>query len=235
MRLIHVIAAATVSAFVGFSSQAAVVIQPTAVMATSEFTFGPMPASNLINASEFNPGDVALIANGASVPGTWPMAQPTRPGGSYGSGFPGFGNETSTLPKVVFDLGAFYDITSIALWNGQETAGYWTAVEDVNAYAVSSYGLTVPGSGANALLFNISPNVNAANGPQIRALTLTNTRYILLDVISGQDPGIIGLAGSGHAEFLEVRFVGDLTVIPEPTSLALIGASGLLALRRRRA
>lgn len=231
--MLRVFAAASVVAFVGLSAQAAVVIQPVAVMATSEFTFGPMPASNLINASEFSPGDVPLIANGASVPGTWPMAQPTRPGGSYGSGFPGFGNESSTLPKVVFDLGAFYDITNIALWNGQETAGYWTAVEDVNAYAVSSYGLTVPGSGANALLFNISPNVNAANSPQIRALTLTNTRYILLDVISGQDPGVIGLAGSGHAEFLEVRFTGS--VVPEPTSLALIGASGLLALRRRRA
>ena len=215
---------------------AAVVIQPTQVLATTEFTFGPMPAVRLIDSSGFSVGDASAMTTGSAVPGVWPLHSSDRPNDGYSSGFTGFGNDAEALPVLVFDLGAEYDISGLHLWNGNNNVGYWSPFEDVNVFSVSGMNLTVPGSGGTAVSFNRVPVPNGPDAGETRALSITGARYLLLqvtDAFKGPTDGNLAPVSPGYSEAVEIRFIG--TVVPEPgvTGLLMLGAAGLIQRRRR--
>ena len=223
-----------------FLSQATadVIIRPTQVLATTEFTFGPMPAVRLIDSSGFSGGDAAAMTTGSAVPGVWPLHSSDRPNDGYSSGLAGFGNNLEMLPVLVFDLGAEFDISSLHLWNGNNNVGYWNAFEELNIFKVSGMDLTVPGAGGVPLTFNRVPVPNVPNAGESRTLSILNARYVLIqvaDAFKGPGDGNLAPVSPGYSEAVEIRFVGTAAVVPEPgtAGLLLLGAAGLMMRRRR--
>ena len=192
------------------------VIKPTQVLATTEFTYGPMPAVRLIDGSGFSVGDAAAMTTGSAVPGVWPLHSSDRPNDGYSSGFTGYGNDGEMLPVLVFDLGAVYDISGLHLWNGNNNVGYWSAFEDVNVFKVSSMSLAVPGSGGTALSFNRVPVPNGPDAGETRSLSITGARYLLLqvtDAFKGPTDGNLAPVSPGYSEAVEIRFISTPTVV----------------------
>ena len=114
-------------------------------------------------------------------------------------------------------------ITSFQLENGSNAfipgnynslAGgtFGGAFEDVSDSVIADSDLTFVGLGGLLDLGNVAPT--GLDQAQLEAL-LTNAVYV-------------GSLGSGNQTF-------DLVVIPEPSSLALLGLGGLFLARRRRA
>lgn len=141
-----------------------------------------------------------------------------------GCGFGGWciWRELPGLPIwIAFDLGGYYNITGMDLWNwygggsGEATRG----VKDADVYTLSSMptngapqsealGLTT--SGATSLSFTDTVNSwhNTPNQP--KSFTLSNARYVLFNVKSDWgDTWSMGIS--------EVRFEGTPVVIPGTT------------------
>ena len=208
---------------------AAVVIQPTQVLATTEFTFGPMPAVRLIGSSGFSGGNAAAKTTGSAVPGVWPMHASDRPSDGYSPGYHCFGSAGEMLPVLVFKLGAEYDISGLHLWNGNTNVGYGSALQDVHVSKGGSMSLTVPGSGGTALNCNRVAVPKGADGGKSRSLFITGARYLLLQVTNackGAGDGNLAAVPPGYSEAVEIRFIG--TAVPVPS------AAGLMKRRRSR-
>lgn len=130
--------------------------------------------------------------------------------------------------RIAFDLGDNYDLTSMHLWGGRQWANYNDSFKTAQIYSITAAeyagaleNITV--SGQPTVTF-ASGTSNTADRGDDYALSLSNTRYVMIDVLT---------AGGTNAVSSEVRFVG--TTVPEPASLALLGMGSLLALKRRRA
>lgn len=193
------------SAALPVCAQTSVVVKPVTVQATTTFTWtGQMTAANLANASEFSPAESSQIITGAPVPSPWPPGAETRPAGYWASGFVGWGNDAGAWPKIILDLGATYDITAIVLWNGATSDGYWTSAKNVDVYKKTAYDLTLPASGAVPVVFSPVPVPNAANAPQVVAVNLPATRYVLLHCKDS-----FANWYQGHVEMREIRFISS--------------------------
>lgn len=129
-------------------------------------------------------------------------------------------------PFVLFDLGDVYKITSIQVWNYNENPPNLTG-RGVNAVTVEygqtgALGSTVPG----ITNFAQADGAETYTGEVFNAFAPFEARFIKFDIDSnhGGDNNFYGLS--------EVQFTG--TLVPEPTSLALLGLGGFCLARRRR-
>ena len=157
-------------------------------------------------------------------------------------------NTTSINGKVgwvILDLGSSYALDDMYLWNGRQLGT--NALDEFNLY-YSNGSPVIPGTQGptggtdaddydfgvaawtqvnNSGLLTLADNNNAT--PQgIYEMSGITARYVAIEMMSrhngNTDPN------SGRIGFAEVGF----TLIPEPSSLAFLGLSGLLFIRRRR-
>jgi len=140
---------------------------------------------------------------------------------SSGSGFGGIDPD----PRVTFDLGGLYEITSIQVWNYNENPPNLTN-RGVNAVSVN-YGTTAAlGSSVPGITnFAQADATETYTGEVFDSFTPFQARFIEFDIDSnhGDANTFYGLS--------EVQFDG--TLVPEPSGV-LLGSLGLLALLKRR-
>lgn len=134
-------------------------------------------------------------------------------------GVPGIGT------TITFDLGGSYDLTGAYIWNYNNS--------DSSERGFTDFEIYVGGSGdstASTLVTasaQISQNsIGAPNTAEFESFVASNVRYVrFLSLATGANDRV----GLG-----EVRFDG--TLVPEPSTFALLSLGGLaLVLRRRRA
>lgn len=155
------------------------------------------------------------------------------------SGLNGFGEHVATLgdpqawladaayyglaagPTIVWDLGQIYDLTSMHIWNYNETARTEEGIKDVNVF-VSNDNSTFSAVGLYSL--TSAPGLDTYTGDNYSLVT--SGRYVKFDVVSTQNPSPFG----PHAGLSEIRFEGSAVAdTPEPSTFLLAGLSFGLA------
>ncbi|NLF18744.1 MAG: discoidin domain-containing protein [Lentisphaerae bacterium] len=154
-----------------------------------------------------------------------------------GSGLVGAGHNQTIYPggeswqtstssgtgMVAFDLGGLYDLDRVHVWNyNMYDPWYQRGAERVNI------SLSTDGSNWTSVgeyLFPIATGLDGDLGFDISASSWDPTRYVKFDILEAHGPNT-----SGHVGLSEVQFM-----VPEPSTLPLLGLSLLLLRRRRRA
>jgi len=146
------------------------------------------------------------------------------------AGFTGaewFSEFNATSASVTYDLGSLQSISALALWN-EDAAGAGT----VNLFQ------SADGINFTSLLSGLSPtdHGSVANyGADVFSFTAVTTRFVRLDMSGcAQGSNTFNACALGEVAF---RAGADAVNVPEPTSIALLGAglAAIAGLRRRRA
>jgi hypothetical protein len=214
------IAAIAVAGFTAAQASAAWII-PTGAFASSEQP-GNGAAIQAIDGVHLTAESTAGLHN-AAANSSWSMQQ--------GGG----GNVQDEY--ITLDLGDFYDLTDLHVWQFTRNSTGNDANRSVKIFDVL---VSTDGVFFTEVLSDLSLtkaiDVAPANGlpdggepVQSFSLVQSNVRYVQLGVdLTYENNGTKDWQGG----FGEVRFEG--TLVPEPASMALIGLGGLLMARRRR-
>ena len=208
-------AAVTISGpFTGASSE---------VNSTSEFAYdGNESSTDLLNGLDATSSSGWTLSNGSTVP--------ELNDGIYGAGFPGnnvtglWSNEGAT---VEYSLGANalgYDITAIKSIAAWQSAGFGNQVWTVDVKAVG-------GSFVNLATIDYTPSNNGSGATMVDLTGLDATGIESIRFTAGSTAG--NSVGNDFV-FREMDVFGAATVVPEPSSTALLGLGGLVLIFRRR-
>lgn len=135
--------------------------------------------------------------------------------------------------RIIFDLGAVYDLSLLHIWN----FNYWGATnsgaQDVGILtSVDLAGWSAPWD----VVFEKATGSDGYEGFTIDAAGLAPARYIQFDIASNFGTLFLGQNGYNLVGLSEVQFYG--TPVPEPSSLLLLGAGlagvALVGRARRR-
>jgi len=234
-KTFQITAAVAVSALLAAPAQAAL-ITPTLATASSDITNNNDPVY-AINESGMNfTGDKNDYTNWTMSAGSGNTAQGTDWMADNPSG-------VSTW--LIVDLGETYNLETISIWNfnpgttsstytnrSSKTVDIYTSTSGVgnnsndNNSAFDSTGWTSLASDFGLTKNPGNATVSAPNGV-LTGLTGVQARYVGISVTAAQIGSRLNRAALG-----EVQFFG--TPVPEPSSLALLAAGGLMMIKRRR-
>ncbi len=139
-----------------------------------------------------------------------------------------FSNNPSSSASVTYDLGSQKSLDGLALWN-EETSGI----------GLLDLLFSTDGVSFSSLAIGLTPfdNPLADYPAEVFSFGAINAQFIRFDMsrCPQQNPGTFNACAIGEVAFREA---GDRNDVPEPASLALLGAGlfgVLIATRRRRA
>ena len=195
------------------SATAAVIITPDSVTASSSFS----PATLMIDGSGFDTAGQAAIANGASVPSTWPTSQ-----GLFDTNW--VSNIDPVNLTVTFHFSSLSDVGSLHFWNYDG---------DVPGRSVQQFDIAFSADGTSwsaAQTFSGLPK-ESANNQGNAGITLalsqaqTGVQWARLTNIANYGDRFTGIE--------EVRFISS---VPEPSTWAMMvaGLGALAGIRRLR-
>lgn len=162
----------------------------------------------------------SALNTGDAVPGVLPTHEKMYPDGGGTTGVRWFVEAHNTpITDITFNLGAAYDLGSVLFWNYDEDGGTQRGISSVTA-SFSSDGASF--TGATTLNFAISSGLPIAG--EMVSMLADDVQYVkFTDFVTHGDTVLAG--------FSEIRFA----TVPEPSSTALLGLSGIaLMLRRKR-
>ena len=193
---------------------AAIVALKDIVQATSYTSTGGPQNGSLDNTID-GTGLSSSLNTGDAVPGVLPTHESMYPG----VGTTGVRWFNSTDPTTTFNLGAAYDLGSVIFWNYDENGNTDRGISSVTA-SFSSDGLSFTGD----TTLNFAQSGGLPVTGEIVSMLAPDVQYVRFTDFADHGDG--NLTG-----FLEIRFA----TVPEPSSTALLGLSGIaLMLRRKR-
>ena len=130
------------------------------------------------------------------------------------------------VTTLTFDLGSSYTLDSLILWNGAEVWGgtyYNNRGLDSFTMSFSADGVTFTDAMAvDATIVGETTTFDA----ETFAISNVTAQYVQFSDL------VNGAGNTAHTAISELRFTG--TVVPEPSSAALLGLGGLALILRRR-
>ena len=121
--------------------------------------------------------------------------------------------------RIIFDLGAVYDLSLLHIWNFNYSGATGSGAQDVGILtSVDLAGWSAPWD----VVFEEAPGSAGYEGFTIDASGLAPARYIQFDIASNFGTQFLGQNGYNLVGLSEVQFYG--TPVPEPSSLLLLGA-----------
>lgn len=122
-------------------------------------------------------------------------------------------------PKIVYDLGTYYNLENIRVWNYNEINPWLNRSAKNVDILVSQDNINFTNMGS--FIFNKAPALGNIDFSQIFSVAVSHIRYIKLDIKSNYgDTGYTGLS--------EIQFYG--ASIPEPSTWILLLVSLWLSL-----
>lgn len=210
------------------TAQAGTILSPTAVVSNSMGEFDSQhDIGNVIDQSGLSGG----FTSGTTDYSDYLLTSPTHVAASKG-GSPWLSNNGNTTGSIVFDLGGFYSIERLAIWQGGSTGGGGISTpRNINGITLEMSTDSAFTSPFAAGSFNVPQDASVSAYP-VRDFDLTDSvgRYVRLNITSNHgDPGL--------TRFGEIAF--DVNAVPEPSSCFLLLAAGIAVivrnLRRRLA
>ena len=175
-------------------------------------------AENTINGSGFEPNGAGTHSNANGNDNDMWLTTGT------------FTTPNDPLPAhITYDLEGNYDLSSFTVWNYNENSATGRGANGVTVSVASSVGGSFTALAGITTFVEAPGDATTAFGETFDLTALAaadNVRLLRIDIATnhGGDNSFAGLS--------EIRFDG--TVVPEPTTTALLGLGGLALILRRR-
>lgn len=215
------------------SAHAAVILQPTGMIASS--TASSYTATQAVNKSGFDSGTYTTgVTDFDTALSTLKHSMNVGNSVGWASAFnPTLSNDPKAVGNggvMTIDMGAVVSVSRIGIWmflNGNPPSGQtvFDSTKDFQVY--SSDNATLASATLTSLGVFTLPDTNTARTGLAFDITDATSRYFVINVRNLHTD--TNPAGNDHASFGEIAF----EAVPEP-SAALLGGIGMLCLLRRR-